>query len=154
VTVTAADPRPGGKRFGTLVHAALATVPLDASTSMLDTLVATHGRIVGATAEEVVAAASVVAGVLSHPLGEAARAAERQGRCHRELPLTMLDGDLLLEGVADLAFEHDGVMTVVDFKTDRPDSETLDRYARQVRSYAAAVQRATGKAVRPILLQV
>ena len=31
----------------------------------------------------------------------------------------MLDGDLLLEGVADLAFEHDGVMTVVDFKTDR-----------------------------------
>jgi ATP-dependent exoDNAse (exonuclease V) beta subunit len=92
--------------------------------------------------------------VLRHPLVEAARAAERDGRCHRELPLTMLDGDLLLEGVADLAFERDGVMTVVDFKTDRPDPETLDRYARQVRTYAAAVQRATGKAVRPVLLQV
>jgi ATP-dependent exoDNAse (exonuclease V) beta subunit len=154
VTVGPAEPRPGGKRFGTLVHAALATVPLDASTMMLDTLVATHGRIVGATPEEVVAATAVVAVVLNHPLVAAARTAEREGRCHRELPLTMLDGDLLLEGVADLAFEHDGVMTVVDFKTDRPDADTLDRYARQVRSYAAAVQRATGKSVRPVLLQV
>ena len=154
LTVGSVESRPAGKRFGTLVHAALATVPLDASTSMVDTLVATHGRIVGATAEEVAAAASVVAKVLSYPLVEAARAAERDGRCHRELPLTMLDGDLLLEGVADLAFEHEGVLTVVDFKTDRPDADTLDRYARQVRSYAAAVQRATGKAVRPVLLQV
>jgi ATP-dependent exoDNAse (exonuclease V) beta subunit len=42
----------------------------------------------------------------------------------------------------------------VDFKTDRPDPETLERYARQVRTYAAAIQRATGKAVRPVLLQV
>jgi len=56
--------------------------------------------------------------------------------------------------VADLAFEHQGVMTVVDFKTDRGDAEALERYARQVRTYAAAVQRATGKAVRPVLLQV
>jgi len=68
--------------------------------------------------------------------------------------VTLLDGDLLLEGVADLAFEQDGVVTVVDFKTDRPDSETLDRYARQVRTYAAAIQRATGRPVRPVLLQV
>jgi hypothetical protein len=154
VTVAPLSGRPSGARFGTLVHAALATVPLDASASTLDTLVATHGRIVGAVQDEVAAAVSVVGAVLRHPLVEAARAAERDGRCHRELPVTMLDGDLLLEGVADLAFERGGVMTVVDFKTDRPDPETLERYARQVRTYAAAIQRATGKAVRPILLQV
>ena len=154
VTVSPAAGRPSGPRFGTLVHAALATVPLDASPSALETLVATHGRIVGAAVEEVAAAVSVVDAVLRHPLVEAARAAERAGRCHRELPLTMLDGDLLLEGVADLAFEHEGVMTVVDFKTDRPDPETLDRYARQVRTYAAAIQRVTGQIVRPVLLQV
>jgi ATP-dependent exoDNAse (exonuclease V) beta subunit len=154
VTVSPAGGRPSGPRFGTLVHAALATVPLDSSAPALETLVATHGRIVGAVAEEVAAAVSVVDAVLRHPLVEAARTAERGGRCHRELPLTMLDGDLLLEGVADLAFEQDGVMTVVDFKTDRPDPETLERYARQVRTYAAAIQRATGKAVRPVLLQV
>ena len=154
LTVSLAGSRPAGKRFGTLVHAALATVPLDASSAMLETLVTTHGRIVGAVPEEVAAAVAVVGSVLVHPLVDAARAAERDGRCHRELPVTMLDGDLLLEGVADLAFERDGVMTVVDFKTDRPDPETLDRYARQVRTYAAAIQRATGKPVRPVLLQV
>ena len=154
VTVAPLSGRPAGARFGTLVHAALATVPLGAAASALDTLVATHGRIVGAIPDEVAAAVSVVGAVLRHPLVEAARAAEREGRCHRELPVTMLDGDLLLEGVADLAFERDGVMTVVDFKTDRPDPETLDRYARQVRTYAAAIQRATGKPVRPVLLQV
>jgi ATP-dependent exoDNAse (exonuclease V) beta subunit len=109
---------------------------------------------VGAAVEEVAAAVSVVDAVLRHPLVVAARIAERDGRCHRELPVTMLDGDLLLEGVADLAFEQNGVMTVVDFKTDRPDAATLDRYAQQVRTYAAAVQRATGMAVRPVLLQV
>jgi len=146
--------RPAGARFGTLVHAALATVPLDAPPDARRALVATHGRIVGATAEEVAAAVTVVGAVLDHPLVHAAREAERGGLCHRELPVTMLDGDLLLEGVADLAFEHQGVMTVVDFKTDRPDAEGLERYARQVRTYAAAVQRATGKAVRPVLLQV
>ena len=154
VTVGAAGGRPGGTRFGTLVHATLATVPLDTSYAALETLVTTNGRIVGAVPEEVAAAVAVVSAVLRHPIVEAARTAEREGRCHRELPLTMLDGDLLLEGVADLAFERDGVMTVVDFKTDRPDAETLDRYARQVRTYAAAIQRATGKAVRPVLLQV
>jgi ATP-dependent exoDNAse (exonuclease V) beta subunit len=154
VTVAPATGRPSGPRFGTLVHAALATVPLDADRRALETLVATHGRIVGAEVEEVAAAVSVVDGVLRHPLVEAARVAERAGVCHRELPLTMLDGDLLLEGVADLAFEHDGVMMVVDFKTDRPEPDTLDRYARQVRTYAAALMRATGKAVRPVLLQV
>ena len=68
--------------------------------------------------------------------------------------MTMLDGDLLLEGVADLAFEHDGVMIVIDFKTDRADPEALAKYARQVRTYAAAVQRAAGQPVRPVLLQV
>ena len=146
--------RPTGPRFGTLVHATLATVPLDARPEACQALVATHGRIVGATAEEVSAAVSVVSAVLAHPLVQAARQAEGRGQCHRELPVTMLDGDLLLEGVADLAFEHDGVMTVIDFKTDRADPEALAKYARQVRTYAAAVQRAAGQPVRPVLLQV
>jgi ATP-dependent helicase/nuclease subunit A len=154
VTIPLAPGRPAGARFGTLVHAALATVPLDSEPAAREALVATQGRVVGATPDEVSAADAVVAAVLAHPLAEAARRAEREGRCHRELPLTMLDGDLLLEGVADVAFEADGVMTVIDFKTDRADPEALGRYARQVRTYAAAVQRATGKPVRPVLLQV
>jgi ATP-dependent helicase/nuclease subunit A len=154
VTIASAPGRPSGPRFGTLVHAALATVPLDVQPAAREALVATHGRIVGATPDEVSAADAVIESVLAHPLAEAARHAEREGRCHRELPVTVLDGDVLLEGVADVAFEADGVVTVVDFKTDRADPEALARYARQVRTYAAAIQRATGKPVRPILLQV
>ena len=146
--------RPSGARFGTLVHAALATVPLDAAPLVRDALVATHGRIVGADPDEVAAAVRVVTGVLEHALAVEAREAARVGHCHRELPVTLLDGDTVLEGVADLAFEHNGVVTVVDFKTDRAGPEALARYARQVRMYAAAVHRATGKAVRPVLLQV
>ena len=154
VTIGHEGERPAGVRFGTLVHAALATVPLDATPAARDALVATHGRIVGATAEEVSAAVAVVAAVLGHPLMNDARRAEREGRCYRELPVSMFDGDRLLEGVADLAFEIDGAMTVVDFKTDRAVAPALDRYVRQVAAYAEAIRLATGKPARAILLQV
>ena len=85
---------------------------------------------------------------------EDARRAERDGRCHRELPVTMLDGDLLLEGVADLAFEQDGVMTVVDFKTDRAVAPALDATCGRLQAYADAIRLATGKPARAVLLQV
>jgi ATP-dependent exoDNAse (exonuclease V) beta subunit len=154
LTLGAGTGRPAGARFGTLVHAALATVPLAAGPETREAVVATHGRIVGASAEEVAAAASIVSAVLEHPLMAEARRAEREGRCHRELPVSLLDGDVLLEGIADLAFELDGVTTVVDFKTDRAVAPTLDRYRRQVGAYAEAIRLATGKPARAVLLEV
>jgi ATP-dependent exoDNAse (exonuclease V) beta subunit len=154
ITLAPGARRPSGARFGTLVHAALASIPLAAPEASRAAMVATQGRIVGATFDEVDAATAVLEAVLAHPLVSAARAAERHGRCHRELPVTLIDGDTLLEGVADLVFEEDGVMTVVDFKTDRADPIGLTRYARQVRAYAAAIRSASGKPVRPILMQV
>jgi len=74
VTVGTASGRPSGTRFGTLVHATLATVPLDSSRPALEMLVATHGRIVGADAAEVAAAVTVVEGVL-RPYSDDRRAA-------------------------------------------------------------------------------
>ena len=47
--------------------------------------------------------------------------------------------------MADLAFEQDGAMVVVDFKTDREMEGAVDRYQRQVRIYAAAIAAATGR---------
>ena len=152
--MAAAVGRPTGARFGTLVHAALATVPLDAGAAERDALVATNGRIVGASAEEVAAAVAAVTAVLEHPLMEGARRAERDGLCYRELPVSMLDGDVLLEGVADLAFDVDGAITVVDFKTDRAMTPVLDSYVRQVSLYAEAISLATGRPARAVLLQV
>ena len=79
---------------------------------------------------------------------DGARRAERDGLCYRELPVSMLDGDVLLEGVADLAFEVDGAITVVDFKTDRAMAPALDGYVRQVALYAEAISLATGRPAR------
>src|SRR5207237_4849191 len=48
--------RPGGLRFGTLVHALLADVPLAPGDDLLDRLAAAHGRVLGAEPEEIAAA--------------------------------------------------------------------------------------------------
>ena len=50
----------------------------------------------------------------------------------------------MIEGVLDLAFEEEGVTTVVDFKTDHELAAGESRYRAQVQQYVAAVERATG----------
>jgi len=85
-----------------------------------------------------------------------ARAADARGACRRETPVTftMPDGSLV-EGVVDLAFEEDGVWTVVDYKTDRDIAAVgEDRYRRQVALYVAAIARATGQRANGILMRV
>ena len=149
------DPgRPSGPRYGTLVHAALGTVPLDADESSVATIVATQSRILGATLEEQRSACDVLARVLRHEVVAAASRAEAAGQCFRETPLTLMHGFELLEGTVDLAFEDGPRITIVDFKTDRAEGELLERYRRQVRVYAQAVAQATGKPTRAILLKV
>ena len=73
----------------------------------------------------------------------------------REVPVTLtLSDGRLLEGVVDLAYEHDGAWTVVDFKTDDDPGAMLDAYSRQVGLYAAALARAMLPAPRGIVLVV
>jgi ATP-dependent helicase/nuclease subunit A len=147
--------RPTGRRFGTLVHGVLATTPLDAGAATVASLAALEGRILGAPDEEITAASALAARVLAHPLLEAARAAEAKGRCRREVPVTlMLDDGRLLEGVVDLAYEHGGMWTVVDFKTDEDPSRELDAYSRQVGLYAAGLGRVTAQTPRGVVLVV
>ena len=145
--------RPSGARFGSLVHAVLATVPLDESAVAEETAVL-HGRLLGATDEEVAAAAAAVTAALRHPLLDRARAALARGECRREAPVAALDDGTLVEGVVDLAFRESGQWTVVDFKTDRELDDALDVYRRQVALYAAHVARATGEPATPVLMRV
>ena len=72
--------------------------------------------------------------------------AEARGACRRETPVTLtLDDGTLVEGVVDLAFEEDGVWTVVDYKTDREIATAgEEQYRRQLALYASAIARATG----------
>ena len=109
-----------------------------------------HGRIVGATAEEISAAIATIGRVLEHPILRRAASAGNGG-LRRETPvmLTLEDGGLV-EGVIDLAFRDDtpefAGWTVVDFKTDREFEETSDRYIAQVRVYS---KRSAQRRTRP-----
>ena len=147
--------RPRGRRFGTLVHAVLATAPLDADVTMLRALATLEGRILGAPDHEMSAAAALAARVLAHPLLAAARSADGAGKCRREVPVTlMLSDGRLLEGVVDLAYEHEGSWRVVDFKTDDDPRVMLSVYSRQVALYAAALARVTTEIPRGVVLVV
>jgi ATP-dependent exoDNAse (exonuclease V) beta subunit len=147
--------RPSGPRFGTLVHAVLATVALDAARDKIAEVSTMQARILGATPEETEAATTLVERALAHPLLARAREAWRRGRCRRETPVTTVESDgSMLEGVLDLAFEEDDGWTVVDFKTQAELSGSLARYRRQVRVYASVVARVTGRAATPVLLRL
>jgi ATP-dependent helicase/nuclease subunit A len=148
-------PKPGGPRFGTLVHLALAAIPLEASHEQIAAAAATQGRILGAPDAEVDAARRIVEGLLSHPLLDRARAAEQAGRCRREAPVACVNEEgVLVEGVLDLTFEDDGGWTVLDFKTDTEIAHAEPRYRRQVAFYAGAVAKATGTKARGILVRL
>jgi len=148
--------RPGGARFGELVHAVLASTPLDAGREAVHALTEVQARMLSAPVDEVASAIELVTRVLAHELLARARAAAARGSCRRETPVTLSLADgTLVEGVVDLAFEEDGAWTIIDYKTDRELAAAgEDRYRRQVGLYASAVAQATGKTARGILIRV
>jgi ATP-dependent exoDNAse (exonuclease V) beta subunit len=148
--------RPGGLRFGELVHAMLASAPLDADRPALDAIAEVHGRILSAPDDEVAAAVDTVHHVLAHELLARARVADARGLCRRETPVTCtLPDGMLVEGVVDLAFEDGAAWVVVDYKTDREIAAGgEEQYRRQVALYASAVAEATGAPCAGVLLVI
>jgi ATP-dependent helicase/nuclease subunit A len=146
---------PAGARFGALVHAVLAAIPLDAGADRIDEMTGLQARVLAALPEEAAAASALVAAALATPLMMRARAAWKAGRCRREAPIAWVEADgALVEGVLDLAFEDDGAWTIIDFKTKVETERDLARYRRQVGLYAAAVAKATGRDARGYLIQL
>ncbi len=145
-----------GPAFGALVHALLATAPLDAGRTALAETAALEARLLGASDEDTAAAVEAVTRALAAPILDEARAAAAAGRCRREAPITIcLDDGLLVDGIVDLAFERDGAWTVVDYKTDvEIAAEGEEQYRRQVALYATAIARATGQPAAGILLRI
>jgi ATP-dependent exoDNAse (exonuclease V) beta subunit len=147
--------RERGQRFGTLVHAILAAVDLEADVDAVRRSAALYARLLGAGEGAIPEAARAVSAALAHPLLRRAAQAARAGECRREVAITAtLPDGRLLEGVADAAFYDDGTWTVLDFKTDSDLEAGIDAYRRQVALYAWAIARATGKPARGILLKV
>jgi ATP-dependent helicase/nuclease subunit A len=150
-----AGPRPGGRRFGVLVHALLAAVPLDATADEIGDLARLHARMLGASDGERDAAAAVVQGALRHNVLADARRALAEGRvCRREAQVSIVRDRALIDGQIDLAFETPEGWTVVDFKTDAELGDAEAVYRRQVALYADALAAITGRPARGMLLRV
>ena len=142
--------RPGGVRFGALLHAILRDSELSARREQLQDLAQMHGKLLDASVAEIEAAVDAVAATLQHPLLRRAASAER---CHRELPLLLPLGDgRTLEGIVDLAFLENGEWTVVDFKTDANLSASKAQYERQVQWYVHALSKLTGLPAKGVIL--
>jgi ATP-dependent exoDNAse (exonuclease V) beta subunit len=148
--------RPIGRRFGALVHAVLASVPLDANTDEIGSATEANARLLDATAEEINAAVTTVRNALQHPL---MRRAAGANELRRETPIQHYrDDGTLIEGVVDLAFQERtpgfNGWSVVDFKTDREIEKAENLYRTQVAAYVEAVQLATGSPARGFLLAI
>ncbi|MCG8554492.1 MAG: UvrD-helicase domain-containing protein [Proteobacteria bacterium] len=149
--------RPRGKRFGTLVHAVLSLIDLDAGADAIRATAHAHSAMLGTTPEELEAAARAVERALGHPLLR--RASQARDSVRRESPVMLpLPGDRIVEGVLDLAFreqlEARGQWTIVDFKTDHELGTRQPAYEEQLRLYVRAVEAATGESARGVLLVV
>ena len=116
------------------------------------------GRMGGCSArlaEEIAAAAALVARVLRHPVLAGAARAAAQGRCYRETPVTLrLESGAIVEGNVDLAYVEGEEVVVVDFKTDRELEGAVETYRRQVQVYAAAIGAALQRPARAVLMRV
>ena len=152
--------RPSGKRFGTLVHALLASVPLTAKAGDVEELAALHAKLLGAGDEEQASARVIAVNVLKHPRMAEARAAEAAGRrVWREAPVSLRTDDgsgvpQMVDGQIDLAYETDSGWMVIDFKTDIEIATAQDAYVRQVSTYLDAVRRATGRPATGLILKI
>ena len=153
ISMPGAAGRPRGPRFGTLVHAVLASVPFEADPSAIERTARAYGRLLkDVTSEEVAAAAAVAAAVLEHDVWRRARAS---ASVRRETPVSWVLGDgMLIEGVLDLAFEENGRTVVVDFKTDHELAAGETRYRAQLQQYVGAVARATGRPASGVLFKI
>ena len=147
--------RPGGVRFGSLVHGVLELIPFDSDVDV-EAFVHQQARLLDATEEERLAALEAVRSALCHPLIVRAAAS---ADCRREAPFahSPSSGEFL-EGTIDLVFseEQSGERrwVVVEFKTSAGDDETTRRYGLQLQTYIDAVATATGEEVEGTLLIV
>lgn len=146
------DGRPRGRRFGELVHAVLASVPLDAQRPLVANAVSAQGRALLASAAEQTAAVDAVLAALAHPLFQAARTAQVVRR-ERGIVEVRGPGDFV-EGSIDLAFRDANGWTVVEFKTDEDLEAHRVAYEAQAAAYVRAVAAATGLPTRGVLFRV
>ncbi|MCU1233153.1 MAG: UvrD/REP helicase, partial [Candidatus Solibacter sp.] len=128
--------RPGGRKFGRVVHDILQRVE---HVDEIGSLAAVWGRRHGASEIERDAAAEAARAAI------AAIVVPADATRHRELPVMVrLEDGTLIDGRIDCAWTDGESWTVIDYKTDRREKRSV----AQVQLYGLALQRATGLPVR------
>jgi len=136
-----------GTAIGRAVHATLQIVDLATGEGLAEVAAAQAAtENVGSRTGEVEQLARVALG------SEVVKAAVQRGRYWRELYVGVPVGDRVLEGVVDLLVDGEDGLEVVDYKTDRVETEdeidrAMDRHRLQGAAYALAVAEATGRKV-------
>ena len=141
-----------GLDFGRLVHRLLErTALLDAHD--LGPIALALAPLFGLDASAAEAAAEAAGRARAQPVLARAR---RATRVWRELPVWLPEGEEMIEGIVDLAFEEEGQLVIVDYKTDRVTrEEAVDqaaRHAAQLRLYGRGLTLALGMPVRERLV--
>jgi len=141
-----------GTNVGRAVHAVLQSVDLATGQGLEDTARAQ------AAAEGVPQREAEIVSLIGVALeSETVKRAVASGRWWREVPVGAPVGETVLEGFIDLLFEEEGDLVVVDYKTDslETEEEIAERsghYRIQAGAYALALQEATGRTVKEVVL--
>jgi ATP-dependent exoDNAse (exonuclease V) beta subunit len=144
VTLESAPGRPTGRRFGRVVHDILQHA---AGPDEAESLAAIWGRRHGAGETEQAAAAEAARAALEYLERIVPAGASRS----RELPVMVRLADgTIVDGRIDFTWSDGQTSVVVDYKTDRREQ----RNVAQVQLYGLALGKATGLAVRGIVLEV
>jgi len=141
-----------GTNVGRAVHAVLQSVDLETGQGLEDTARA-QAAAEGVPDRE----AEIVRLVRVALETDTVKRAVASGRLWREVPVGAPVGETVLEGFIDLLFEEDGQLVVVDYKTDSLETEEeiaarSVHYRIQAGSYALALQEATGRTVKEVVL--
>lgn len=140
-----------GALFGSFVHELFYHVELR-HPKALEIMARTLGKKYGLADDETMRGVELVQWGLT---ADVVKRAALSRRVWRELPFVYNHRGSLIEGFVDLAFEENGEIVVVDFKTDEVEGKELEertrRYAPQGVVYAMALEKIARKRVKEVV---
>jgi ATP-dependent helicase/nuclease subunit A len=153
----AVSERATGRDFGQLVHTLLEWVPFTEEEAdrrqRLERMAKALAPSLGLDEDAATRAGQQVDRALGLPVIDRAR---RAPRVWRELRLWFPDGEFLVEGQADLVFEEDGGLVIVDYKSDAISEDQAQQqaahHAPQLQLYGRGLSQAFGQPVRERLV--